>query len=368
MDELLKYKIGISLIPKIGCINAKKIIAYTGGVEAVFKEKKRTLMKIPGIGEQLANNITQAQTLKRAEEEIEFMQKNGIKASFYLDADYPERLKHCNDAPVMLYTKGNGTLNKRKAISIVGTRKATSYGKEICENIVEQLAEAKHDVLIVSGFAYGIDITAHKAALKNKLSTAAIFAHSLNKTYPAVHKKYRKEVEENGVLASEFMSQTSPEPKYFLQRNRIIAGLTDATIVVESAEKGGSLVTADIANSYHRDVFAFPGRIGDKYSAGCNKLIKINKAALLTNVADIEYLLGWDRSETKMPVQQKLFVNLSSDEEKIINFISRQEKASIDMISLQTQLPPSKVSSLLLNLEFAGLIKCLPGKIFVLRN
>ncbi len=366
-NNSLKYKIGISLIPGIGCITAKKIIAYIGSVEGVFKEKERTLLKIPGIGKNLSREIVNQNILDKAEQEVEFISKYNINTLFYLDKEYPERLKHCEDAPVMLFIKGKADLKQSKIISIVGTRSATKLGKEICNNLVKDLADRGHNVIIVSGLAYGIDVCAHKAALKNNLKTLAVLGHGLDTIYPSLHKSIARDIANQGALITEFLSKSNPDRENFIKRNRIIAGLSDATIVVESGIKGGALITADIANSYNRDVFAFPGRINDKFSAGCNRLIKINKAALIESVNDIEYILGWDVSaKISAPKQRKIFVELTEEEKIIIDFLKEKGEIDIDLISLETKLPVSKVSSILLNLEFSGLIKSLPGKVYAL--
>ena len=366
-DNQLIYKIAVGMIPGIGCITAKKLIAYTGSIEGIFREKKSKLIKIPGIGEVLANEIVNSNVLHQAETEYNFIKQYDITPYFYLDTNYPERLKQCQDSPVMLYVKGKVDLNVPKVISIVGTRKATLYGKSMCEKLVEQLAELKHDPLIISGLAFGIDIAAHKAALKNKLLTVAVLGHGLKTIYPAVHSKYAKEIVQQGALVTEFTSDIKADRPFFVRRNRIIAGLSDATVVIESGEKGGALITADIANSYNRDVFAVPGRTEDNLSKGCNKLIKTNKAHLLESIEDLEYILGWESKTTKSKVIQKeLFVNLSEEEKFIMEIIRSNNELSIDSICHEANLPVSKVSPMLLNLEFAGLLKSLPGKVYKL--
>lgn len=361
----LKYKIGITLIPGIGSITAKKLIAYCGGPENVFSATKKTLLKIPGIGKYLSEVVINQSVIDQAEKEIEFITKHHIKPLFYLDAEYPERLKNCPDSPVILFTRGNVDLNHPKIISIVGTRNASEYGKEITELIIRQLSERNHDPVIVSGLAYGIDITAHRMALKNNLKTIAVLGHGLTSIYPSVHTKTAKEIILHGALATEFTHEQKAESPNFVKRNRIIAGLADATIVIESGEKGGALITADIANSYNRDVFAIPGRINDERSAGCNKLIKINRAALLEKVEDIEYLMGWDVAQVKNQVLQgTLFNQLSAEEKLLVDILKSKGDCFIDDLAFQSNLPSSVVSSVLLNLEFAGFVKNLPGKIF----
>src|SRR6056297_532744 len=365
----LKYKIALSLIPKVGHITAKKLVAYVGDFEGVFKESKKNLLKIPDIGEMLANNIVHSDVLPLADKEIEFIEKNNIRVVFYLDEEYPERLKHCIDAPILLYTKGELSLNQRKVLSIVGTRKATDEGVSFCTSLVSALADRGHNPIIVSGLAYGIDATAHKAALDNNLATVAVLGHGLDIIYPASHKLLAEKIIDNGLLITDFPSKSKRDKNNFVKRNRIIAGLSDATIVVESGEKGGALVTADIANSYNRDVFAVPGRVADTYSKGCNQLIKTNKAALLEKVEDIEYLLGWE-PENKMnqkDIQRHLFVELNDEEKIIVDILkSNTKELPIDMICLKAQMPTSKVSPILLELEFKGILKTLPGKTYKL--
>jgi DNA processing protein len=365
-DDLLKYKIGVGLIPKIGPVLTRRLVSYCGGVEAVFREKRINLEKIPGIGDKLADYVYKNDSLKKAEEEIGFIKKNRITALFYLDEDYPERLRHCEDAPVVIFVKGKTRFNRSKVLSIVGTRNPTDYGKELCRQLVENLAARHPDLLVVSGLAYGIDICAHKSALKNKLETVAILAHGFSVIYPAVHREAARQIIDQGALVTEFLHDEQPEPNNFVKRNRIIAGIADATVVVESGTQGGAMITADIANSYSRDVFAFPGRTFDNYSVGCNRLIKTNRAALIEDARDVEYLMGWQEAEPreKKELQPELFVELSGDEQALLNAIRENSGLTIDQISLQCEIPVSKASALLLNLEFRGLVKCLPGKLY----
>ncbi|RPH28640.1 MAG: DNA-protecting protein DprA [Bacteroidales bacterium] len=359
------------MIPKIGSINAKKLIAYCGGIEAVFKQSKKALLKIPGIGDCLASEITNQKVIGLAEKEIEFINKYGIKALFYLDPEYPERLRQCEDCPIVLFVKGKAEINfnREKFISIVGTRKATDYGKVVCEKLIAGLSEKGYNPIIVSGLAYGIDIIAHKSALKNQLQTLAVLGHGLDMIYPTAHRNIAKSIVETGALLTDFPSNTTIDRNNFIKRNRIIAGLSDATIVIESGEQGGALITADLANSYSREVFAVPGNVGAKYSQGCNQLIKSNKAALIETPEDIEFFLGWEPASTqKQPKQITLFAELTVEEQIIVDYLKTVEQESIDLISIKTQIPVSKVSSLLLNLEFAGLVKTKPGKVFSLNG
>lgn len=365
MNDLLKYEIAITLIPHIGDVLAKKLLAYCGTAEQVFKEKRSNLEKIPGIGSFHAQVISRQSVFDRAEEEIKFIHAHHIQPVFYQDAAYPKRLSYCDDGPVMLYFKGNANLNTQKIISIVGTRDASEYGKNTCDRLIQDLA-AQH-VLIVSGLAYGIDTYAHRAALDHQLPTICVLAHGLDKIYPSANKHMAVKMLESGGWLSDFTSGTKPDRENFPRRNRIVAGISDATIVIESKAKGGSLITAEIANSYNRDVFAFPGRIDDASSAGCNNLIKQHKASLIQSAADIIYLLGWEKTiATHAPVQRQLFLELKPDEETIVKVLKEKKQLPIDDICLLAKLPMSTVSSLLLTLEFSGLIKSLPGKMYKL--
>ena len=371
MNPSLLYNIGITLLPGVGDVTAKNLIAYCGSAEAVFKEKKSRLEKIPGIGSITAEVISQSDVIKdaliRAEEEIKFIEKEGIAPFFFTDENYPFRLKQCDDGPVMIYTKGNMNLNSEKIISIVGSRKSTAYGKKICEQIVDSLAS--YNVLIVSGLAYGIDITAHRAAVKNNLQTVGVLAHGLDLLYPSEHYQTSEKMCENGGLITEFLSKTKMNPEYFPRRNRIVAGMSDATIVVEATMKSGALITAEIANSYNREVFAVPGRVDDFSSEGCNLFIKANKAMLIQSAEDVIKAMNWDVQNKKPKrIQQELFANLSAEEEALMNILKEKEKIHIDDLCLASKIPMSKTASLLLNLEFAGAVKSLPGKIYCLNN
>ncbi|MGB0886883.1 MAG: DNA-processing protein DprA [Vicingaceae bacterium] len=366
MNEQLLYHIAITSIPNVGDITAKKLIAYCGSSEQVFKEKKSVLEKTPGIGAINAQKILTHKTeaLAIAEEELVFIAKNNIVPLFYLNDNYPQRLRHCEDGPVLMYSKGNVDYNNQKVISIVGTRKATEYGKDFCNKIVEDLKP--HKPLIVSGLAYGIDVCAHKAAIKNNLPTVGVLAHGLDRLYPAQHKNVANQMIENGALLSDFKSGTNPDRENFPKRNRIVAGISDLTIVVESSKKGGSLITAHIANDYNRDVFALPGRLGDSQSEGCNNLIKTNKAALIQSVKDLEYIMGWETKKKAQATQQQLFVELTPIQKTIAAIIAKHQKISVDELSLQAKLPMSKITTELLDMEFSGIVKTLPGKVYSL--
>jgi len=351
-------------IPGIGSIISRKLIAYSGGASQVLKLKKSELLKIPGIGPQLVDAITSSDPYRKADQELEFIAKYKIKVTSFFDADYPIRLKQCEDSPLILFSKGEWLSDDKKYISIVGTRSASIRGKDFCASFIEELKNRGHLVVIVSGMAFGIDVAAHKSALQSGLPTVAVLAHGLDTIYPVAHRNIATEMLTNGALITEFFHGTFPDKNNFIRRNRIIAGLSDATIVVESDVKGGALITADIAASYNRDVFAVPGRITDKYSSGCNKLIKTNRAALLESADDLEYVMGWQAKQ--VPRQSRLFVELTPDEQKIADLLKEHPELNIDTISRETGFAMAKVSALLLTMEFQGLIKCLPGKMFSL--
>ncbi len=364
-DTLLKYRIAYSYLPKVGALTAKKIIAFLGSEEAVFTERRQALMKIPGIGETIADSIMKSDALEKAEEDVAFISKHDIKVYCYLDDDYPERLKNCPDSPLVLFAKGNTNLDTSKVLSVVGTRSATAVGIDVCNKIIDDLATRYPELLIVSGLAYGVDITAHKAALRNKLQTVAVLGHGLNQLYPSAHKNVAQQIVLQGALLSDFPVNTKLDRNNFIKRNRIIAGLADATLVVESGAKGGALVTADIADSYDRDVFAVPGRYNDPFSCGCNKLIKTNKAALVENASDIEYLMGWESGKSiSKPIQQQLFSILSEEENCVVEVLKRCGDISIDHLAIELQQPVSKLSPLLLTMEMTGVLRSLPGKLY----
>lgn len=362
--ETLRYKIGIGMIPKIGPVLTKRLIAYCGSAEGVFTDKKNHLSKIPGIGERLIDHIVNHKNLDAADAEIEFITKHRIDTLFYLDDNYPVRLRNCEDAPVLLYVKGKTDFNRTRVISIVGTRNPTDYGRNMTREFIETLASGYPDILIVSGLAYGIDICAHKASLKNNLDTAGILGHGLSVLYPSSHREVARQMIEKGALVTEFRHDEKPESPNFVKRNRIIAGLSDATIVMESGEEGGALITADIANSYNRDVFAFPGRVNDRYSVGCNRLIKTNRAVLIESLDDLEYIMGWQKAKKSEPLQKELFIELNPEEKQMLEFIRNDSTATIDILAIRSNLPVSRVSAILLNLEFKGIIRCLPGKVY----
>lgn len=371
MDQKeLVYQIGLTLLPNIGDVLTKNLISYCGSASEVFKTKEKLLLKVPGIGEFNAKQIGENKSvLKRAEEEVEFILKYHIKPLFYTDKDYPQRLTYCNDSPAMLYYKGNANLNKEKIVAVVGTRLPDEYGKELVKQFVTDLKET--GVLVVSGLAYGIDAYAHKHALDAQLETVGVVAHGLDRVYPNTHTALAKKMIQHGGLLTDFISGTNPDAVNFPKRNRIVAGMCDALVVVQSKREGGSLITATIANSYNKDVFAFPGKAGDELSEGCNGLIKRNKAVLIENSADMLDAMNWcidpsmnSGSYGKKKKQLPLLLSLSDEEQKIANVFASKKQLHIDEICYASDMSVSTVSTLLLQLEFNNLIKSKPGKVY----
>jgi len=361
-DELF-HTLALQRVPNLGDTSAKKLLQFVGSAEGIFKEKRANLIKIDGIGALKLKELNASRIFIDAEKELEYIDSNSISHSFFKEDSYPERLKHCLDGPLLIFYRGNINLKNRRMISVVGARNITTYGRDFCAKLINELAPT--NPIIVSGFAYGVDISAHKAAIENGLQTIGCLAHGLNQIYPKVHKKYVSQVQDNGGFITEFWSSDVFDRTNFLKRNRIIAGMSEATIVIESAERGGSLVTADIANSYNREVFAVPGRTTDSQSQGCNNLIKTQQARLLTSAADIVYMLGWKLEDYKAkPQQKKLFVDLSTEEKVIYDYLKNNKKQVLDLIALNCKIPTFKASSLLLSMELKGVIRPLPGKLF----
>jgi DNA processing protein len=365
-DEL-KHFLALSFIPNIGPVLSKNLISYCGSVSGIFEASKGKLEKVPGIGKILAEIIINNKSFDRAEKELEFIDKNEIKAIGFFDEDYPQRYKKCEDSPILLFTKGNMNLNIPKVISVVGTRKITSYGKDICTEFIKGLSET--GALIVSGMAYGIDIYAHTQAVKINLQTIGVLAHGLDRLYPSIHKPTANKMIENGGLLTEYPSGTNPDRENFVKRNRIIAGLADAVIIIEADERSGSLITATFASNYNRDVFAFPGRITDKFSKGCNFIIKANLATLIESAQDLIFNMGWDEDgKNTKPVQSRILFTELTDEQKVLYDILNKcdNGLDIDNITIQANIPGSTVSVILLQMEFDGILKSLPGKMYQL--
>jgi DNA processing protein len=364
MDQNRLALLALHFIPGLGDYLIRQVVSYCGSAEKVFKTPRGKLLKIPGIGSVTADSILNGKTFEKAEQELRRAEKESITISFFTDKNYPSRLKHLPDSPSVLYHKGNIDFENPKAVGVVGTRQATQYGRERVEQIISELVP--HQALIISGLAYGIDIHAHKQALKNNLPTLGIMASGMDIIYPSVHKETAKKMLESGGLATENPFGTKPDAHNFPQRNRIIAGLSDALIVVEAAEKGGALITAEIANSYNKDVFAFPGSVGETYSSGCNNLIKSNKAHLITSVKDLEYIMNWSADSTQQKPTRAVSLSLadfSEDEQTVLKLLlEKKAPVMIDELSWKSSIPLSQLASILLGLEFKGILKSLPGK------
>nr|MBC7614283.1 DNA-protecting protein DprA [Pseudopedobacter sp.] len=356
-------EIGLMMIKGIGGITARSLISYFGSASEVFKANKAQLQKIAGIGSKTANSILNKDTFNRAEQELKFIEKYKIEPLFYTSKKYPKRLLNCVDAPTLLYFKGKANLNQQKVVAVVGTRNATNYGKAFCEQLIEGLKN--HGILVVSGLAYGIDIAAHQAAIHHDLQTVGILGHGLDRIYPALHRSFAEQMVKNGGLLTEFPSETIPDRQNFPKRNRIIAGMADAVIVVEATKTGGALITAEIANSYNKDVFAVPGKVSDEFSDGCNFLIKTNRAHMLTRPEDIEYIMGWfDKEPAKRSITPELALNLNAEDQKIVDLIKSKDGIAIDDLQNLLAMPQSKLTMALLNLEMQSIIISLPGKVY----
>ncbi len=364
MPNELLYQIALTLVPNIGDVRAKALLEILGDASSVFKASEKTLEKIDGIGTVAARAIKRFADFKICEEEISFIEKNKIFTYFITEEKYPKRLLNCYDSPTMLYYKGNADLNASKIISVVGTRNNSDYGKWVCENLVEALHE--QNIVVMSGLAFGIDTIAHKASLKNNLKTVGVLAHGIDKIYPAQNKMLAKEMLHAGGLLTDFMSGTNPDRQNFPRRNRIVAGNCDALIVIESSKKGGSLITAELANSYNKDVFAIPGRVNDSRSEGCNFLIKNNKALLITCAQDLIELMNWDLAPKKIKKQRELFVELTAEERTIADILNMHGQIQIDQLYFESGLSSSAVANALLMLEMQGLVQSLPGKLYKL--
>jgi len=360
----LLHQIGLTLIGNVGHVTARHLLTHFGSAEAVFKANLKELREIPGVGDITARQIKTTDALERAAKQLHFITKHKIQVLFYTDTQYPHRLRNCADAPVVLYYRGTADLNHPRIISVVGTRKATAYGRMLCSALAQTLAP--YGVLIVSGLAYGIDVAAHKESLSQHIPTVAVLAHGLDRIYPALHHSVAREMLQNGGLLTEFPLNTTPDKENFPKRNRIIAGIADVTIVVEATEKGGALITADLANSYNRDVYAFPGRTNDPCSQGCNLLIRTNRAGLINHAQDLIDNLGWEmRKPNQSPLQLLLPVNLSIEELKIVQIL-KESAMAIDQLAILLNLQQSKLTMHLLNLEIQGIVTALPGKIYQL--
>jgi DNA processing protein len=360
----LLYQIALTHVNGIGCVQSKILIEHFVTAEAIFKATKKELSCIEGIGEIKASQIKHFNDFAFAESEIKFIEQNSIEPLFLTNKDYPKKLLHCYDAPTLLYYKGAANLNATKTISIIGTRTNSDYGKQITEQIVADLAPLQ--VNIVSGLAFGIDAIAHKAALANNLATIGVLAHGLDNLYPSQHKILAKEMLQNGGLLTEFGKDTNPDKHNFPKRNRIVAGMADATIVIETANKGGSMITAELAYNYNRDLFAVPGKTTDAKSSGCLQLIHQNKASIYINTQQLIKDMGWADTIQNPKLQRELFIDLSPNEQLIFDVLQQKDLVHIDEINLKTSLTSSSVAAAILNLELQNIVGCLPGKMYKL--
>jgi len=370
MDQEILYRIALIQIPGIGSLYAKLLTEYFKGAKTLFKASANELLEIPGVGKVLCsilcNEEIKKKALIRAEDEIDFVYRHGISIISYDDQNYPSKLKECDDGPFVLYYKGAPVLNNSKVLAIVGSRKATAYGEDLTLKIIEDFKD--RNILVVSGLAYGIDSCAHKFSLRNNIPTVGVLGHGLDKIYPSKNRDMAKKMLDQGGVLSEFMSFTKPERENFPKRNRIIAGIADATILIEAAVKGGSLITANIANSYGREVFAVPGRIIDKYSSGCNRLIKSNMATLIESGEDILREMNWIQEvKSDYKKQKNLFNHLTDEEIKILKIIQYKGLSSKEHIAAGLNKPIQKVSELLFNLELNDIIKVLPGNTYQIK-
>ncbi|MFM2267632.1 MAG: DNA-protecting protein DprA [Bacteroidota bacterium] len=368
LDSELLHRVALLKVPKIGGQTAKSLIAHCGSATDVFKASLRELAKIPQVGELIARNIhrqkTDAELWRWAEKELNFIEKNDVKILFHTDKNYPERLRQIQDAPLLLYQHGDPHLNAQRVIAIVGTRKPTPYGLRMTEQIIEGLSS--YNPLIISGLAFGIDAAAHRHSLSQNLPTVAVLGTGLQRIYPTEHTDLAKRMtDEGGGLLTEFTSDQEPVREHFPMRNRIIAGLCDAMIVVETPTKGGSMISATLANDYNRDLFALPARTGDRMSEGCNALIKMQRAQLIESGEDVAYFLRWDELAKKhRPTQAQLFTNLTEPQQRVLTVLTSEENHSIDQLSAKLNQKSGELASILLELEFLGLIKAQPGKLF----
>jgi DNA processing protein len=365
LDTQLKYQLALIHTPGIGPILGKALIHALGGAQEVMTAKLATLVKIEGVGLIKAKAIVDYADYDWIDEEIKFIQQHDIQFLYFQDDNYPYRLKQCIDSPIVLFYRGNADLNNTKVVSIIGRRKNTEYGRRLCDDLIEKIAE--YNPLIISGLAVGIDIIAHKAALQHQLQTIGVLAHGLDRIYPPHHRNTAKEMIAQGGLLTEYVSGTIPDKQNFPMRNRIVAGMADVTIVVETDVKGGSMITANLANGYNREVMAYPGSIFSNASSGCHQLIKSLKAHIITNATDLVELLNWENNtkKTKTP-QRELFIELEPNEKIIYDLLQKHEVLSIDEITMQSKLSPSLIAAATLGLEMQNIIAMQPGKVYKL--
>lgn len=366
-DQETLYMMALAQVPSVSQTNLHLLIDELGTATAIYENRKSLKELLPAASQKTLDALASIDNhLKRAEEELQFCKEGKIQCLGINDNNYPQRLKDCNDAPILLYYRGSANLNTQHIVSMVGTRQITAYGKDLCRTFVRDLKRLCPDTLVVSGLAYGVDIHCHKAALEEGLDTVGVLAHGMDQIYPRMHRDTAKQMLTQGGLLTEYLSRTPIDKRNFVQRNRIVAGVADAIIVVESATKGGSLITADIALSYNRQVWAYPGRITDTYSAGCNKLITSNKASLLLDAEDFCLSMGWTndirhRKKLSDGIQQELFSDFSAEERRIVEALAKADSKQINVLSVETNIPIGQLSSLLFSLEMKGAVQMLVG-------
>lgn len=368
-EEEQLYSIALTMIPGVGHIGAKRLVDGMGSATDVFRLRNELPDRLPGVSRRIVEALDAPRAIERAREELAFVQKKQIRCLTLADEAYPSRLRECEDAPVVLFFRGNADLNALRIVSVVGTRRTTDYGLQTCATFLRELKELCPDVLVVSGLAYGIDIQAHREALANSLPTVGVLAHGLDRIYPSVHRKTAVEMLAQGGLLTEFLSGTMPDRYNFISRNRIVAGMSDAVVVVESAEKGGSLITAGLAGSYNRDCFAFPGRAGDTSSRGCNLLIRENKASLLLSAEELVTDMGWMEKTAPVKgecVQRSLFLNLSDEEQLVVRLLEQQGDLQINTLVVAANIPVHRMNAILFELEMKGVVRVLAGGVYQL--
>lgn len=361
-QQELFYQLALTFVPGIGAKTGRALLERFATATNIFKAPLKELRHIDGISEVRAKGFRDPEVFNKAEHELEFVLKNNVQCLF-IDHNYPKRLSNCSDAPLLLFYKGTANLDAAKVVAIVGTRKNTDYGHQLCEELVEGL-QSLDDIIIVSGLALGIDAAAHKKSVQLGMPTVGVMGNGLDRVYPYSHKSLASQMVENGGLLTEFISGTLPDRNNFPMRNRIVAGLSDVTVVVESSISGGALITAHMASGYNREVAAFPGRVNDSRSAGCNELIRTNIAALVTNADDLIEMMNWNAGQKPRAVQKQLFVNFSPDEQKIVDLLQTKDSVHADELFHQTGLANSQLAATLLQLEMQGIIKALPGKYY----
>ncbi len=360
----------LTRVPGIGLPGLRYLLEQAGSAASIYAHRQHIRDIVPDIHPRAVEGLaTMDSLMARAEEELSFAQHNQIRCLGFHDDDYPVRLRECPDAPILLYYRGTADLNACRVVSMVGTRRITPYGRDLCARFVADLRLLSPNTLIVSGLAYGVDIHCHRAALAQGLPTVGVLAHGMDQIYPRMHRPDAVKMLDCGGLLTEFMSHTNADKKNFIQRNRIVAGMSDAVIVVESAKKGGALITAGIAEAYHRDVFAVPGRVGDLYSEGCNELIRSNRASILTSAEDFVQAMGWETDEERHRqlengIQQNLFPELNAEEQAVVEALRDSDGLQINILSVRTGIPIGTLANLLFGLEMKGVVRTLSGAIY----